>query len=212
VLEPAVDPELLSVDVSIEVADVDAAYAIAQAQGLDVVRELADGPWRIRRFFIRGRANEQPRLRGSESPLYEQIIPQVPAAPPVTLDERLGPGARRGLGHPRICSSLRQATLTANSRFWFPMQRALIAGDAMASRDGQPIPGVFNVDPAEAAATYATLGGRERSRCVGCPGDPEGTGPGPTRTTFSISLPKRHKPSPGRACTWRSHRSACTGS
>ena len=33
----AVDPEMLSVDLSIEVADVDAAYAIARAQGLDIV-------------------------------------------------------------------------------------------------------------------------------------------------------------------------------
>ncbi|MBV9192822.1 MAG: VOC family protein [Solirubrobacterales bacterium] len=49
----AVDPEMLSVDLSIEVADVDAAYAIARARGLDIVRELRDEPWGIRRFFIR---------------------------------------------------------------------------------------------------------------------------------------------------------------
>lgn len=36
----AVDPELLSVDVSIEVADVDAAYAVAQAEALEIVRKL----------------------------------------------------------------------------------------------------------------------------------------------------------------------------
>ncbi len=49
----AIDPELLSVDVSIEVADVDVAYAAAQAEGLEVVRELRDEPWGIRRFFVR---------------------------------------------------------------------------------------------------------------------------------------------------------------
>jgi catechol 2,3-dioxygenase-like lactoylglutathione lyase family enzyme len=49
----AVDPELLSVDVSIEVADVDAAHDAALAQGLDVIRELRDEPWGIRRFFVR---------------------------------------------------------------------------------------------------------------------------------------------------------------
>lgn len=47
----AVDPDLLDVDVSIEVADADAAYE--DVQGLEVVREICDEPWGIRRFFIR---------------------------------------------------------------------------------------------------------------------------------------------------------------
>ena len=49
----AVDPELLTVDVSIEVADVAAAYETARAEGLEIVRELRDEPWGIRRFFVR---------------------------------------------------------------------------------------------------------------------------------------------------------------
>lgn len=49
----AIDPELLSVDVSIEVADVDAAHDAALARGLQVIRELRDEPWGIRRFFVR---------------------------------------------------------------------------------------------------------------------------------------------------------------
>lgn len=49
----AVDPELIGVDVSIEVADVDAAHAAAQAAGLEIARELRDEPWGIRRFFVR---------------------------------------------------------------------------------------------------------------------------------------------------------------
>lgn len=49
----AVDPELLTVDLSIEVADVDAAHAQAQADGREIVRELRDEPWGIRRFFVR---------------------------------------------------------------------------------------------------------------------------------------------------------------
>lgn len=48
----AVDPELMHVDVSIEVADVDAAYERAQVDGLDIVRALQDEPWGIRRFFV----------------------------------------------------------------------------------------------------------------------------------------------------------------
>jgi catechol 2,3-dioxygenase-like lactoylglutathione lyase family enzyme len=49
----AVDPDLLGVDISIEVADVDAAFERAHAEGLEIVRELRDEPWGIRRFFIR---------------------------------------------------------------------------------------------------------------------------------------------------------------
>lgn len=49
----AVDPELTKVDVSIEVADVDAARERARAEGLEVIRETRDEPWGIRRFFVR---------------------------------------------------------------------------------------------------------------------------------------------------------------
>jgi catechol 2,3-dioxygenase-like lactoylglutathione lyase family enzyme len=49
----AVDPELLTVDISIEVADVEAAHQTAVAEGIEIVRELRDEPWGIRRFFVR---------------------------------------------------------------------------------------------------------------------------------------------------------------
>ena len=49
----AMDPDVLSVDMSVEVADVDAAYASAQEAGLEIVRTLRDEPWRVRRFFVR---------------------------------------------------------------------------------------------------------------------------------------------------------------
>jgi catechol 2,3-dioxygenase-like lactoylglutathione lyase family enzyme len=49
----AVDPELLVVDVSIEVTDVDSAYALARRQGLEIVRDIRNEPWGIRRFFVR---------------------------------------------------------------------------------------------------------------------------------------------------------------
>lgn len=49
----AVDPEITAVDVSIEVADADAAFREARAGGWEVVRELRDEPWGIRRFFVR---------------------------------------------------------------------------------------------------------------------------------------------------------------
>jgi catechol 2,3-dioxygenase-like lactoylglutathione lyase family enzyme len=49
----AVDPELLGIDVSLEVEDVDAAYEAVRSAGLDIVREPRDEKWGIRRFFVR---------------------------------------------------------------------------------------------------------------------------------------------------------------
>ena len=45
--------KLADVDVSVDVVDVDAAYADALARGLDVVREIRTEPWGPRRFFVR---------------------------------------------------------------------------------------------------------------------------------------------------------------
>lgn len=39
--------------VSIQVDDVDAAYARAVEEGLEIVRDLVDEAWGVRRFFIR---------------------------------------------------------------------------------------------------------------------------------------------------------------
>ncbi|HMJ34444.1 MAG TPA: VOC family protein [Baekduia sp.] len=49
----AMDAAVCQLDASIEVEDVDAAYADAQARGLDIVRPIGDEPWGIRRFFVR---------------------------------------------------------------------------------------------------------------------------------------------------------------
>ncbi|MGH4019850.1 MAG: VOC family protein [Pseudonocardiaceae bacterium] len=49
----AMDPEVQRVDISVEVADVNAAHADALARGLDIVYPLTDEPWGIRRFFVR---------------------------------------------------------------------------------------------------------------------------------------------------------------
>ena len=40
-------------DVSVEVDDVDAAYAAAQRRGAEIVHPLTDEPWGVRRFFVR---------------------------------------------------------------------------------------------------------------------------------------------------------------
>ena len=49
---PLFDPAVPKVDISVEVADVDAAHADAQRRGLRIVYPLTDEPWGIRRFFV----------------------------------------------------------------------------------------------------------------------------------------------------------------
>ena len=49
----ALDPDVCTLDVSIEVADVDAAWDEALAGELEIVRPIRDEPWGIRRFFVR---------------------------------------------------------------------------------------------------------------------------------------------------------------
>ncbi|MGE0845548.1 MAG: VOC family protein [Flavobacteriaceae bacterium] len=45
-------------DLSIEVDDVDAVRARAGAMGCDIVYELADEPWGVRRFYLRDPAGK----------------------------------------------------------------------------------------------------------------------------------------------------------
>lgn len=61
--ESAIDPELLAVDVSLEVADVDIAFETARAAGLEIIRELRDESW-----GIRGSSSATPRDAPSTSP------------------------------------------------------------------------------------------------------------------------------------------------
>ncbi|MEM7438767.1 MAG: VOC family protein [Pseudomonadota bacterium] len=45
-------------DISIEVDDVDAVHARAQAMGLPIAYALTDEPWGVRRFFVRDPAGK----------------------------------------------------------------------------------------------------------------------------------------------------------
>ena len=40
-------------DLSVEVEDVDAVYARVRASGAEIVREIGDEEWGVRRFFVR---------------------------------------------------------------------------------------------------------------------------------------------------------------
>lgn len=53
---------------SIEVDNVDAAYAAARAAGAEIVYELTDEPWGVRRFFVRDPAGQVVNILSHRQP------------------------------------------------------------------------------------------------------------------------------------------------
>jgi glyoxylase-like metal-dependent hydrolase (beta-lactamase superfamily II) len=102
------------------------------------------------------RAAAPPVLAGWEVPLFEEVTPRVPPAPPVVPGRLVVDGDRLGWQHDaRIVAS--PGHTPAHISVWFEGDRVLVAGDALASHDGQPMVGVFNADPPAAAATARHL-------------------------------------------------------
>ena len=97
-----------------------------------------------------------PQLQEWERPLYEQIIPRVPPPIPVvlarhlragdTLDWKIGAELIAAPGH-----------TPGQLAVWIPNHHTLIAADALATHDGRPIVGVFNIDPTQAVRSAAKL-------------------------------------------------------
>jgi glyoxylase-like metal-dependent hydrolase (beta-lactamase superfamily II) len=127
------------------------AAALARRTGARVF-----GPALEADVIERRREREEPRLLDWERPIFEQVLPEVPPAPPVRLDVQLEPGET--LPWDRPASVLAAPGHTAGQLVvWFSEDRVLVAADALASHEGNPMPGVFNVDPGQAAETYAAL-------------------------------------------------------
>jgi glyoxylase-like metal-dependent hydrolase (beta-lactamase superfamily II) len=102
------------------------------------------------------RAQEAPRLLDWERPIFERVRPQVPVAPPVTVDVRLSADDRLPWSRPARLIAAPGHT-PGQLAVWFGRERVLVAGDALASHEGRPMPGVINVDPAQAVETYGAL-------------------------------------------------------
>jgi glyoxylase-like metal-dependent hydrolase (beta-lactamase superfamily II) len=114
------------------------------------------GP-RLEADIIAGRrAADAPRLLEWEIPLFEQTAKLVPPAPPVELDGHLDADETLDWDVPGQLVAAPGHTM-GQLAVWFPSERVLIAADAMASHEGRPMPGVFNVDPEQAVATFGSL-------------------------------------------------------
>ncbi|MFD4173569.1 MBL fold metallo-hydrolase [Streptomyces anulatus] len=141
-----------------------AAQELADRHGAEIITHALDAP------VVRGeRPVPEPDLLDWELPLWEHGL-TVPEAPPTRVDREVtggevlpfGDGARvvHAPGH------------TAGSiAIHLPLHGVLFTGDAVASVERVML-GVFNVDRAEAAATFRRLAAlAPRTVCVGH-GDP----------------------------------------
>ena len=130
---------------------VGSAAALAARTGARVIAPRDDAP-----VITRDRPGPAPQLADWEVPLFEQVMPNVPQAPPVVPDRLGAHGDRLGWQHDAVIVGAPGHT-PGHVAAWFEDDRVLIAGDALASHDGQPMLGVFNADPAAAAASARRL-------------------------------------------------------
>lgn len=110
------------------------------------------GPADEAQVFAARQQLPSPQLLAWERPLDEQTMPRVPPAAPVELDRqlRVGDPLDWDIGAELIAApghTLGQLVV------WIANHRTLIAADALATHDGRPIVGVFNIDPSQAVRT-----------------------------------------------------------
>lgn len=86
-----------------------------------------------------------PVLTEQELPLYERIVPTVPLAPPARVDQELEDGDVVDFGGGARVVSVPGHT-DGSIAFHLPQHRVLFTGDAVASADGRPFLGPFNID------------------------------------------------------------------
>ena len=128
-----------------------AAAALRDRTGARVLAPAIDAP------IIEGeRPAPAPQLADWEIPLFQQVTPLVPPAPPVRVDVRLHEGDP--LPWDQQARVLAAPGHTPGSvAVLFTEARVLVAGDENASHGSEPILGVFNSDPAQAIASLRNL-------------------------------------------------------
>jgi glyoxylase-like metal-dependent hydrolase (beta-lactamase superfamily II) len=138
-----------------------AAADIAGWGDVEVLAHHADAP------FIRGQAvGPPPDLADWERPLYDQVVSQVPAdsgvppepAEPPRIDRELVDGEELGFGDGAVTVAVPGHT-PGSIAVYLPRHQVLFAGDAAARGPNGRIISVFNVDRAEAAASFRRLAG-----------------------------------------------------
>lgn len=128
-----------------------AAAGLARRTGARILASITDAP------VIEGRkVQPEPQLTDWEVPLYEQVMPSVPPAPSARVDVLLDDGALLEWDQPAVVVSTPGHTPGSISLL-FSRAGTLIAGDAIASHEGEPMLGVFNSDPGQARGSFRAL-------------------------------------------------------
>jgi glyoxylase-like metal-dependent hydrolase (beta-lactamase superfamily II) len=133
-----------------------AAADIAGWGDVEVLAHHADAP------FIRAQAaGPPPDLADWERPLYGQVTSEVAQEPPAPsrIDRELSDGDELGFGDGAVAVAAPGHT-PGSVAIYFPRHQVLFTGDAAArTPDGTVICGVFNVNRAQAAASFRRLAG-----------------------------------------------------
>ena len=121
------------------------AADLVERTGARVIAHPADAPQ------IRGRQPQAPPvLTEFERPLAEAIIPRVPPAQPVDVDQEVEDGDTTAGGG--VIVGVPGHT-PGSIALLVPQRGVLFTGDTIASYNGDPILGVFNIDRAGAIAS-----------------------------------------------------------
>jgi glyoxylase-like metal-dependent hydrolase (beta-lactamase superfamily II) len=132
------------------------AAEVAAWGNIEVCAHHGDAP------FLRGEApGPPPDLADWERPVFDQVSRHLPVTPPapVRIDRELDDGDELAFGGGAIAVALPGHTL-GSTGFYLPGHRMLLAGDTAArGPGGQVMPGVFNTDRAQAAASFRRLAG-----------------------------------------------------
>jgi glyoxylase-like metal-dependent hydrolase (beta-lactamase superfamily II) len=145
------------------------AAEVSAWTGAAVLAGQADAP-----FLQAGAPLPAPDLADWERPIYDQVTGQLPATPvpPVRVDQELADGDELDFGGGAVSIAVPGHT-PGSIACYLPRSRVLIAGDAITRRpDGQAMPGVFNIDPAQAAASFARLAALDTEIVCAGHGDP----------------------------------------
>ena len=118
------------------------AAELVRQTGATVVAHRLEAP------VIRGEWPQTPPvLLEFERPIFEAVVPNVPSAWPVEVTREVEDGETVAGGGVIVHVP---GHTPGSIAVWVPPLGALFTGDTIASHDGSPILGVFNIDRAEA--------------------------------------------------------------
>jgi len=123
------------------------AAALAAATGAKVVAHALDAP------VIAGeREQPPPNLTEEERPFADAVMPRVPKAPPCAVGLAVKDGDAAGPAG--VFAFALPGHTPGSVAFHVPERRALFVGDVVASVGGRAILGPFNLDRAQAIASF----------------------------------------------------------